>query len=146
MLEEAISLSSRGHVVHIVMANEREKKRIYSELIGRPFRENIIVETPDCKNWDWERMTSPHSSSHIDEIYLIDHYVVESRFSRLLDALHRYDRETPELAMQTSIDDTSTLDKALEEKTEVDQLVTEMEAQLERDCQQELVPFEDLEQ
>lgn len=85
MIEEAKRLAENGKTVYVIAANEPQRRKL-QRIVG----ERVKVETASTAgNFDWEQLRL--IGSHPNCVTLIDHYAIESRFSRLLEMLHRFD-------------------------------------------------------
>ncbi len=86
MLREAEDLSMQGKKVCVVVPRNliKEYKR---KLAGTTVQVIGMLE-----NFDYRTMSVQGVR---DTIYLIDHYVIEQQFEKILDMLHRYDYEVP---------------------------------------------------
>ena len=90
MLEHARELSDHRRAVYVVAANERHAAQLRKQLGDEPH--GIKVETEDSLgNLDWQTMTM--RNAHPNCVLLVDHYVIESHFGRVIEMLTRYDVE-----------------------------------------------------
>ena len=97
MLLDALRLCNGGRAVYVVAANDRERVRLTEqiEMLGRTCGEMdgkafIKVETPESLgNLNWWAVSLP--GAHPNCVVLVDHWTIESRFSRMLKMLSRYD-------------------------------------------------------
>ena len=88
MIEHARKLNSQGRAVYILAANEMERNRI-KDLVGKGT--GIKVESTHLfPSWNWESLTL--RAAHPNCVVLVDHFAIESKFSRILDMLHAYDQ------------------------------------------------------
>ena len=92
MLQEALHQSNHGRAVYVVAANKAEQKRlreVLSEYSKNPT--GISVETPESltRTFNWKTLWS--EGAHPNCVFLVDHFTIESEFSRMLHELHRYD-------------------------------------------------------
>ena len=91
MVEEAIDLANKGRAVYILADNYNHAENI-RELFGEdPETYGIKIETEgDLGNFDWQTLSL--RGAHKNCIVLIDHYTIENKFSRIIEALHKYDK------------------------------------------------------
>ena len=91
MMEEAKALARAGRAVYVVLAYPAHKRHLEDK---DTVRLGIKFETPTTlSNFDWGTMTL--TGAYQNCAVLVDHYAIESHFSRLLAMLHRYDKEKP---------------------------------------------------
>lgn len=96
MLKHARELSKQLRAVYIVAANEQHAALLRRELGDEPH--GIEVETESSLgNLDWQTLTL--RGAHHNCVVLVDHYAIESKFSRLLEMLTRYDVSNQEVTM-----------------------------------------------
>ena len=89
MLEDAIKHSNEGKTVCVITANHRERERISELLKDHP---EIKVDTPYSRMlFNWNTLT--YEGMNSDDKFLIDHFAIEDKFSKILDMLHKYDKE-----------------------------------------------------
>ncbi len=97
MLLDALQLCSGGRAVYVIAANEREriKLNMQIEALGRgPWERDekafVKVETvQSVGNLNWETITL--RGAHPNCVVLVDHYAIETHFSRIFDMLTQYD-------------------------------------------------------
>lgn len=87
MLEHAKALEAEGRTVYIIAAN-----RQHAHLLRRclPEGSSILIETPDSPgNFDWHTLSLCGANPNC--VVLVDHFAIESRFSKMLAMLTAYD-------------------------------------------------------
>lgn len=94
MLEHAKQLAAQGKAVYVIAANKQHADQLAvalgGERMGVDIGDGIKVETPEsCSNFDWHTMSL--RGAHPNCVVLVDHFAIERRFSRILEALHAYD-------------------------------------------------------
>ncbi len=85
MVQHAVELAKQGRAVYVVMANDHQAQE-FQKII--PTQSGIKFET-HLSNLDWETMRL--LGAHPNCVVLVDHYVIERRFSAMLEMLHAYD-------------------------------------------------------
>ena len=95
MLADAVRLAKGGRAVYVIAANQRERERL-QRLGGEEAQQlGIHFETPQSPgNFSWATMNL--IGAHPNCAVFVDHYAIESEFSRVLEVLHRYDEEERE--------------------------------------------------
>lgn len=89
MLREARRLALQGRLVWVLGATKAHAEALRKQCEETP---GILFGTPNSlRDFDWIRLRSP--DMHPDTVVLIDHFVIETRFERLLTMLHRFDVE-----------------------------------------------------
>lgn len=91
MMEEAKASARAGRAVYVIVSHLAYVRFFEDE---ETIQLGIKFETPtSMSNFDWPTM-SP-KGAHPNCVVLVDHYAIESYFSRMLAVLHRYDKEKP---------------------------------------------------
>lgn len=91
MMEEAIRQAKEGRAVYVLCATMDHAKTLEREWADRIDGLGIKIETPtSVGGWDWENMTPTHRV-HQNCLFLVDTWVIEKHFSRMLNMLHRWD-------------------------------------------------------
>ena len=91
MMEEAKALARVGRAVYVILGYPAHKRHLEDE---ESVQLGIKFETPtSMSNFDWPTMSL--KGAHRNCVVLVDHYAIESYFSRMLAVLHRYDKEKP---------------------------------------------------
>ncbi|OFV82548.1 MAG: hypothetical protein A2Y78_11265 [Acidobacteria bacterium RBG_13_68_16] len=89
MLEHAKRLEAEGQVVYVLTASERQADALRAQLGP----ETSIQVTPlACVirlRWDTLQIEGAPPNC----VVLVDHYVIETRFGKMLEMLHAYDPE-----------------------------------------------------
>lgn len=102
MLEEAIRQDKQGRAVYVMAATHFQadwiKRKLLDMTKGKPG--GIKVEHPRSMNFDWDRMLMP--GAHANCVILVDHFAIEDRFSKIIDALHRFDPPVTAEAEETT--------------------------------------------
>lgn len=88
MMEEAKALARAGKAVYVVAQHTRILKDEETLRLGIKFE-----STSSLSNFDWLAMRL--RGDHPNCVVLVDHYAIETYFSRVLEMLHRYDKEKP---------------------------------------------------
>ena len=91
MLEEAKIMLEQGHKVVIVAAHHTERDMINGMARQMGLPEGYKVELAPKLNIDWLNLTLVDAPPKTQ--LLIDHAVIEVRYAKLVEALHRYDAE-----------------------------------------------------
>ena len=98
MLRDAVRLAEEGRAVYIMVDSARAIHNLDNMAIeGIPFAAynrmhglGIQIECPSTlDNFDWEEMRLRGAQPNC--VVLIDHFTIESKFSRMLKMLHQYD-------------------------------------------------------
>ena len=91
MMEEAKALARVGRAVYVIFGYPAHNRNLEDE---ESIQLGIKFETPtSMSNFDWPTMSL--KGAHRNCVVLVDHYAIESYFSRMLAVLHRYDKEKP---------------------------------------------------
>lgn len=92
MVEKALELSRLGRAVYILAAHSNSALYIRGILQRLAPDENhgIKVESAPPQGWDWDHMRL--GGSHPNVATLVDHYLIETKYKKILDELHAYDR------------------------------------------------------
>ena len=91
MLEQARKLEAEGKAVYIIAANAEQAAHLRHLLRLDEGQTSIKVECPAPRTFIWETLTLLGAWPNC--VVLVDHYAIESRYTRLLRELHRYDEE-----------------------------------------------------
>lgn len=96
MLEEAIRLQQEGRAVYVMVGSGSEKERLENILYnGMGASKSIHVDNVHMsQTFDWDLMRL--NGAHPNCICLVDHAVIERKFSPVLEMLHRYDKNPSE--------------------------------------------------
>lgn len=87
MLEEAVRLEQDGRAVYVIVSTRQEVKSIRSLL---PEETSIKLETPgSLPSFDFE--TWHLMGAHPNCVVLVDHFVLEQRFRKILSEWVRFD-------------------------------------------------------
>ena len=98
MVMHAIQLAKEGKAVYLLTARATAIRGIESLPVeGIPFREfnreyglGIQIETPETlDNFDWETLSLRGANPSC--VVLIDHFLIEAKFQKILTMLHQYD-------------------------------------------------------
>jgi hypothetical protein len=123
MLKEAHDLVQEGHSVIVVFEYEPHAEQAEERYVEM-YEQSILIrfETPGTATAfgtiDWGAMclrTPP--DIEVDIKLLVDHHVIESRFTRVLEMLHRYDR-VPQYASIRPTQEEDSWDKQMREDVE----------------------------
>lgn len=91
MLNEAKRLNDAGRAVYVIANTESEAMRLsdqFKELTDQPT--GVKFETPGTiRHFDWETLRP--KGAHPNCVFLVDHFVIEQRFARILEMLHAFD-------------------------------------------------------
>lgn len=96
MLREAVELARQGRAVYVIGLDHRHAlllEDLTIDMVGgiREVKElGIKFEAEnymDCFNWERLRV----EGSHPNCTFLVDHHVIECKFVKILEMLHRYD-------------------------------------------------------
>ena len=91
MMEEAKARARAGRGGYVILGHAAHKRHLEDE---ESIHLGIKFETPtSMSNFDWPTMRL--KGAHPNCLVLVDHYAIESYFSRMLAVLHRYDKEKP---------------------------------------------------
>lgn len=91
MMEEAKALAQAGKAVYVVATTPILQKYIEDD---ETLRLGIKFESiSSLSNLDWLALRL--RGAHPNCVVLVDHYAIETYFSRVLEMLHRYDKEKP---------------------------------------------------
>lgn len=97
MLEEAVRLAREGRAVYVLMVNDQEAKDAQQTCndLWKGTNHGIKCESIAAMgpHFDWNRMFV--LGAHHNCVFLVDHYVIESRFHSILDMLMRFDLTEP---------------------------------------------------
>jgi hypothetical protein len=90
MLDEAKKLAKDGRAVYVV-ADSKQQAYYIRKMAGEDGEKlGIKFESiGGLSNFDWDTMRT--RGSHPNCVFLLDHFVIEARFSPIIEALHRYD-------------------------------------------------------
>lgn len=89
MLKEAVELAEQGRAVYVMAANHHQAGML-EDAIGREKAQKLGIKFEgDLHQFDWNTLRI--RGSHPNCVFLIDHYLIEQRFSNILSILHRYD-------------------------------------------------------
>ena len=92
MLEHAAELAKEGRAVYVVLASEGHRKiveKMFKSMHGEDTL-GVKFEVADMlPELDWNTLT--FRGAHPNTVVLVDHFVIERRYSHILDMLHRYD-------------------------------------------------------
>ena len=93
MLEHAAELAKEGRAVYVVLASGAHRK-VVMEMFTSMYGEDTLgikFEVADMlPELDWNTLT--FRGAHPNTVVLVDHFVIERRYSHILDMLHRYDQ------------------------------------------------------
>lgn len=91
MVEEAIRLAKEGKMVYLVFNTVRDCREFS---LKHRLTEHRLIKTFHMSHPDlnWETMQIDYGLK--DAVTLVDHYVIECRYSKVLDMLHRFDPPT----------------------------------------------------
>lgn len=90
LLEEAINLVRAGRAVYVIGADKQHCWHLKNAAGLLAPEVEITFETPETlSNFDWE--TFRLRGAHPNCIVLVDHFTIETHFSRLIEMLHRFD-------------------------------------------------------
>lgn len=98
MLEHAVELSKEGKTIYLIMASEREAKRARRQLNGMIGRAShgIKAGTLDTLeilgDFSLKEMRFYRPRPNIE--VLVDHFIIELEYAKLLEMLQRYDAPT----------------------------------------------------
>jgi hypothetical protein len=87
MIQEALRLHGEGKPVVIVVGSPQDFRRVTMAV-----RETVpvIQVSPSDQGWNWDELRQV--GRPIETEYLIDHYTIERKFGRVLEAYHRFNR------------------------------------------------------
>jgi hypothetical protein len=91
MIKDAIDKTKQGKEVYVLAANTRQLhtlERIACEQIKQHKIKFRTVES--IRGFDWQTMSILGVE---DSVVFVDHFAIETTFSRVLEMLHRYDEE-----------------------------------------------------
>ena len=84
LIEEAKRLQEQGKPVVVVVATAHQVNEIKIKT-----GDTIPVLHTQSAEWDWNEMRQYGRS--LETEYLIDHYAIEKKYAKVLQALHRFD-------------------------------------------------------
>ena len=98
MVKHAIQLAEQGRAVYIMVARATAIHAVESIPVdGIPFRDfnrssglGLQIETPETlANFNWETLSL--RGAHPNCVVLVDHFLIEATFHKMLTMLHQYD-------------------------------------------------------
>jgi thymidine kinase len=84
LIEEAKRLQQQGKRVVVVVATSHQVNEIRIKT-----GDTIPVVHSQSSEWDWNEMRQ--HGLPLETEYLIDHYAIEKKYAKILQALHRFD-------------------------------------------------------
>lgn len=84
LIEEAKRLQQQGKPVVVVVATGQQVNEVRIKT-----GDTVRVVHSQSPEWDWNEMRLYGHPLEIE--YLIDHYAIEKKYSKVLQALHRFD-------------------------------------------------------
>jgi hypothetical protein len=84
LIEEAKRLQQQGKPVVVVVATAHQVNEVRIKT-----GDTIPVVHSQSSEWDWNEMRQ--YGRPLETEYLIDHYAIEKKYSKVLQALHRFD-------------------------------------------------------
>lgn len=90
MLEHAIWLAEQRRAVYIAMESRAQAEQLEQQRREKaPWSTGIKIEPYDDMDINWESMTL--RGAHKNCVLLIDHFVIEKKFFRMLQMQEQYD-------------------------------------------------------
>lgn len=97
MLDDALRLNAEGKAVYVLALNDDDAKAMQNALIHKDIGADLnsikVEPIADWPRFDFTRMTNP--GAHSNCVFLVDHSVIEHRYEKMLEELHRYDPPAP---------------------------------------------------
>lgn len=84
LIEEAKRLQQQGKPVVVVVATGRQVNEVRIKT-----GDTVRVVHSQSPEWDWNELRL--YGLPLETEYLIDHYVIEKKYAKILQALHRFD-------------------------------------------------------
>lgn len=93
MLEHAISLAQQGRAVYVAMASKEQGEALeLQRRIRAAWSTSIQIEPYHDLDINWETMTL--RGAHKNCVLLVDHFVIEKKFFRMLQMQEQYDPDS----------------------------------------------------